>query len=499
MTLGKITMPFSGLVKVMLVVFGFLGLQTNAQAQADNLMIVKYVDWSSGSGVGVVIWNPTPNPVNLSNYQFRIFGNGATLAAGPSTTSNLNGMLQPCATILVGNDTYVGTNCRNTASINNYVAFGPGVNGNDIVVLTYTPNANPADTDPFQIIDAIGRIGYDTGNNNSQKVDNVTDALFQNKLERAPGNLARYSLTTGAYNPNITNAANIWPNNRTTNVTGWNVSNVSCLTNTWTSSSASANAGPDISQACKTLAPIPLSGATAAGTNVAVKWSGGKGTFSNPNSLNSTYTPSPQDFNQIKLTLTATSGCRQVVDQRIIFNGDSTLKATGVTFLPQNPRIGDTVTFTLTASSNTVILGSFNYGDGTPVEVKRMIAKHVYRKTGTFDVKIGTVNLFGCPLDSLFARVTVAEEPVPVAIKIPNIFTPNNDGANDTFRPQLPATTAYELKVFNRWGIKVFESTDRTKEWDGKNISDGVYYIRLKVTYASGETAAYKLPVTVVR
>jgi gliding motility-associated-like protein len=482
------------------VVFGFLGMQLSARAQADNLMIVKYVDWNSGSGVGIVIWNPTPNPVNLSNYQFRIFGNGATLAAGPTTTSNLSGILQPCATILVGNDSYVNTNCRNTASINNFAPFTFGVNGNDIVVLTSTVNSNPSPTDPFQVVDAIGRIGYDAGNDNSQKVDNVNDALFKKRLERAPGNLARYSLTTGTYNPNVTNGPNIWPNNRTTNVVGWTVSSPVCLTNTWSAPTATVNAGPDITLPCRSLAPITISGANAGGSNVAVEWSGGKGTFSNPNALNTTYTPSPQDFTSIKLTLRATSGCRQVTDQIIILNGDSTQKAAGLTFTPQNPKVGDTVTFRLQpASPATVLTGDFNFGDGTPNQVSIMIAKHVYRAKGTYDVKVGVKTAANCPLDSVFARVVVAEEPAPVAVKIPNIFTPNNDGHNDTFRPQLPATTAYELQVFNRWGVRVFESKQRDKEWDGKNVSDGVYHVRLKVTYATGETAAYKLPVTIVR
>ena len=480
-------MRASSLFKIVCALFLSIGVQ-QVQAQTDNLMIVKYVDWSSGSGVGVVIWNPTPNPVNLANYEFRIYGNGSSTA---TTTSPLMGTLQPCATILVGNDEYINTNCRNTASLANFTSFGPGVNGNDIVVLAQTNG---------QIVDAIGRIGYDPGNNNSQKVDNTTNALYQHTLERTPGNTARYSLTSGQYNPNITNAANIWPNNKTTNVTGWIVSNASCITNTWASATATANAGPDITQACKTLTPITISGATATGNNVSVQWSGGKGTFSNPTSLNTTYTPSPQDNFRIKLTLRATSGCRQVTDEMIIINGDSTQRALGLTFTPKNPIVGDTVFFTIqTANQNQQLNSKFDFGDGSPVTNEKIKAKHIYTKAGTFDVKATTTSLANCPLDTLTARITIAEKPVPVEVKIPNIITPNNDKLNDTFRPQLPPITSYELKIYNRWGVKVFESDAVEKEWDGKNVSAGVYFAHLKTVLKTGEKLDKKFPVTVIK
>jgi gliding motility-associated-like protein len=66
-------------------------------------------------------------------------------------------------------------------------------------------------------------------------------------------------------------------------------------------------------------------------------------------------------------------------------------------------------------------------------------------------------------------------------IWIPNIFTPNNDGYNDTFYIRnLPASGA-DLIVSNRWGNQVFSSSDYQNEWDGANQADGVYYYRLQV------------------
>ena len=71
---------------------------------------------------------------------------------------------------------------------------------------------------------------------------------------------------------------------------------------------------------------------------------------------------------------------------------------------------------------------------------------------------------------------------------IPNVFTPNSDGFNDFYVPfPYKFVESIDLKVFNRWGGLVFESTDPAINWDGKDmesgnvVSDGVYFYILKV------------------
>jgi gliding motility-associated-like protein len=53
--------------------------------------------------------------------------------------------------------------------------------------------------------------------------------------------------------------------------------------------------------------------------------------------------------------------------------------------------------------------------------------------------------------------------------QIPNAFTPNGDGTNDTFKPfvlNCPLRD-YHLQIFNRWGEQVYDSTEFTESWDG--------------------------------
>jgi len=70
---------------------------------------------------------------------------------------------------------------------------------------------------------------------------------------------------------------------------------------------------------------------------------------------------------------------------------------------------------------------------------------------------------------------------VECPIEIPNVFTPNGDGINDFFVikniEQYPKSS---LIIFNRWGNKVYESSDYKNDWDGANCSDGVYYYILQ-------------------
>jgi gliding motility-associated-like protein len=63
----------------------------------------------------------------------------------------------------------------------------------------------------------------------------------------------------------------------------------------------------------------------------------------------------------------------------------------------------------------------------------------------------------------------------------PNVFTPNDDGINDRFRPvSLRTIGSYRIIIYNRWGQWLYESKDALIGWDGifegTKCPDGVYY-----------------------
>lgn len=66
---------------------------------------------------------------------------------------------------------------------------------------------------------------------------------------------------------------------------------------------------------------------------------------------------------------------------------------------------------------------------------------------------------------------------------LPNIFTPNGDSYNDYFRPIYNfSVEEVSMKIFDRWGKEVFETSDPEINWDGKDkttnqpCSDGTYF-----------------------
>lgn len=71
---------------------------------------------------------------------------------------------------------------------------------------------------------------------------------------------------------------------------------------------------------------------------------------------------------------------------------------------------------------------------------------------------------------------------------IPEAFTPNDDGINDSFQPVFTFIPKdYELRIYNRWGNVIFETGDYTKAWNGKEPNGNpapagvyIYYLRIK-------------------
>lgn len=111
-----------------------------------------------------------------------------------------------------------------------------------------------------------------------------------------------------------------------------------------------------------------------------------------------------------------------------------------------------------------------------------------YTHTDNYD---GVVSIAGCyavtAVDSsgnesvIVTKLCVDNCPV---YELPNVFTPNGDNQNDLFTPLLPYRFVkdIDIKIYDRWGLLMFENTDPDINWDGMNsdskqpCSDGTYY-----------------------
>jgi len=66
---------------------------------------------------------------------------------------------------------------------------------------------------------------------------------------------------------------------------------------------------------------------------------------------------------------------------------------------------------------------------------------------------------------------------------VPNIFTPNGDSFNDVFFIEnLDQYPGSGLKIYSRWGRKVYQNDDYKNDWDGEKFVDGIYFYILTVS-----------------
>lgn len=94
---------------------------------------------------------------------------------------------------------------------------------------------------------------------------------------------------------------------------------------------------------------------------------------------------------------------------------------------------------------------------------------------------------------------------VDCSVEIPNIFTPNGDGFNDSWTAFTEQPLFYEIIVYNRWGRVVFESNSVLANWNGDHYksgepcSEGVYFYILRLNNFEGSPFEQTGNITLMR
>lgn len=148
---------------------------------------------------------------------------------------------------------------------------------------------------------------------------------------------------------------------------------------------------------------------------------------------------------------------------------------------------GLVVQFNNSSTNSTSYL--WDFGSGIPVSVTQMQTQHAYGNPGLYNVILEASN--GICSDSASVIITVLPFPPPV-IHIPNVFTPNGDGANDTWWIDVTFAVSINVQIFNRWGNLMLEMDELTDRWDGTiegdNASTGVYFHKYSIVDLNGNT-----------
>ncbi len=122
-----------------------------------------------------------------------------------------------------------------------------------------------------------------------------------------------------------------------------------------------------------------------------------------------------------------------------------------------------------TTSLSPGIFSTYKWQDGSTNPVFNVTVGGIYSVTVT--------DSLGC----MFSDTVSIRENYCSTIPIPNAFTPNGDGVNDTWNiPQLQYFPLCTVVIYTRWGRQVFTSTGYAKPWDGiyggKPLPVGAYY-----------------------
>jgi gliding motility-associated-like protein len=164
-------------------------------------------------------------------------------------------------------------------------------------------------------------------------------------------------------------------------------------------------------------------------------------------------------------------------------------------FTPTNPIPNVPVSFT--NLSVNAIRYKWDFGDNTNTTETNPV--HQYDKTGSYNVCLNAYNKSSCP--SIFCKKIPTE--VNPLIGIPTAFSPNGDGENDILYVRGAAIQTLDLKIFNRWGQLVFETTSKEKGWDGTYNGQPqpmeAYAYVLNATFIDGTAKVLKGNVTLLR
>lgn len=143
----------------------------------------------------------------------------------------------------------------------------------------------------------------------------------------------------------------------------------------------------------------------------------------------------------------------------------------------------------------------WDFGDNTPIS-NTFSPNHEYTNPGTYIVTLVVENAAGCT-DTMRQSLVVKPE---FYFYIPNAFTPNQDGINETFNGRGTGFAVYSMSIFNRWGQEIFTTESLTDDWDGTDGNNEIapidvytYVVKIKITPDEDKQMIYRGMVALVR
>ncbi|MEI8204582.1 MAG: PKD domain-containing protein [Bacteroidota bacterium] len=186
------------------------------------------------------------------------------------------------------------------------------------------------------------------------------------------------------------------------------------------------------------------------------------GTTSSPTHV---YAPGNYD---VTLKVITANGCHDSLTQPLLIHSYA---PNNTDFTADNWAVNlSSARINFTDQSSNAATWYWTFGDGTNSSVQN--PTHDYALAGDYNVCLRSATLNSC-VDSICHFVHIVDD----SLYFPNVFTPNGDGVNDVLDfGKIQNYLTSNLKVYNRWGKKVYDKDQYDNSFNGKGLADGVYY-----------------------
>lgn len=213
-----------------------------------------------------------------------------------------------------------------------------------------------------------------------------------------------------------------------------------------------------------------------------ITWNLGDGNFME-DTLSFFYNyPEPNSYMPV-VTIADALGCEVVYPLNEITVSDDGLNA----FFTASPNPADQdemIVFTdgSTFQGLNIISWFWDFGNNQTVfSANNASQNQSYSVSGQYPVILTITDAIGC-IDTYEVMININDP----SIWIPNVFTPNGDGVNDSFDLPFDGFKSFNILIINRWGNVMWDKTDQNgiQLWDGtdnggEKCTDGIYFYKI--------------------